>query len=189
MANKLNTLRDALDAAYPIPDTPHESVKQRARESRTAFIQGWQSCVASTALQAPVREVPGADHLTGKWCYSRDGEEFTGPFDTEGEAHAEAQGYAEEGEHYWVGQIKHPADCIGSDRNIGDGIITCADETAYDECGGDDRAFDFSHEQCEQLGAMVREFIRREGSVNRWAVVGSTQHAVPEAPVLTEPKP
>lgn len=57
MANKLNTLRDALDAAYPIPDTPHESVKQRARESRTAFIQGWQSCVASTALQAPVREV------------------------------------------------------------------------------------------------------------------------------------
>lgn len=48
MSNKLNELRDALDATYPIPDSPHESVKQRARENRTAFIQGWQQKQAAT---------------------------------------------------------------------------------------------------------------------------------------------
>lgn len=152
-------------------------------EQRSAFVE---LLMKDLAAQAPVREVSEDDGLTGKWCYSTDGEEFQGQCDTEQEAHNEACEYADSGQPYWVGQIKHPADCIGSNRSIGDDIITRADEAAYEECGGDDRAFEFSNEQSEQLGAMVREFIRREGSVNRWAVIDSKQFEAPAAPVQQE---
>jgi hypothetical protein len=42
----------AIDKAYPIPDSPHTSVMQRANDSRAAFTRGWQDCAADLARQS-----------------------------------------------------------------------------------------------------------------------------------------
>lgn len=39
------TLSKALNATYPIPDTPHTSVRERAMDDRQAFMKGWNACV------------------------------------------------------------------------------------------------------------------------------------------------
>jgi hypothetical protein len=41
----------AIEAAYPIPNNPHNSVVQRAMDSRTAFRKGWDAARAALAQQ------------------------------------------------------------------------------------------------------------------------------------------
>lgn len=42
----------AIDATYPIPDSPHTSVVQRAIDNRIAFRFGWEQACAALAQQA-----------------------------------------------------------------------------------------------------------------------------------------
>lgn len=53
----------AIDSTYPVPNTPHQSVAQRAMDNREAFSKGWdQARAAITRQAAPV--APTGDSLT-----------------------------------------------------------------------------------------------------------------------------
>jgi hypothetical protein len=43
----------AIDTAYPVPDSPHQSVVQRAMDNRIAFRNGWDAAIAATKPAAP----------------------------------------------------------------------------------------------------------------------------------------
>lgn len=46
-------LEAALDAEYPLPNSPHASVSDRARDNRSAFERGWNAHLAITQSAAP----------------------------------------------------------------------------------------------------------------------------------------
>jgi hypothetical protein len=48
----------AIDEAYPIPDSPHTSVMQRANDSRAAFARGWQARQAAPEAPTGYKLVP-----------------------------------------------------------------------------------------------------------------------------------
>lgn len=63
----MNNMKEEMEAAYPIPDTPHTSVKMRTADQREAFQVGWQAALASKASKGvgpdySVLELP-ADEL------------------------------------------------------------------------------------------------------------------------------
>jgi len=45
----MNNMKQEMEAAYPIPNTPHTSIKMRAADQREAFQVGWQAALASQA--------------------------------------------------------------------------------------------------------------------------------------------
>lgn len=45
----------AIESTYPIPDTPHQSVAERAMNNREAFGKGWEQARAALVHQADVR--------------------------------------------------------------------------------------------------------------------------------------
>lgn len=42
---------EALDAEFPIPDSPHGSVRQHAEDNRKAFLKGWNAGQAAMGVQ------------------------------------------------------------------------------------------------------------------------------------------
>lgn len=61
MAGDLS-LKAAMDAAYPVPDTPHGSVLCRAYEDRAAFTRGWNA--------RPAQQVPGLTDAYNELIYA-----------------------------------------------------------------------------------------------------------------------
>lgn len=45
----MNNMKQEMEASYPIPDTPHTSIKMSAADQRKAFQVGWQAALASQA--------------------------------------------------------------------------------------------------------------------------------------------
>lgn len=128
-------------------------------------------------LAAPLPQVQSEaipDLYIGKWSFSTDEENFSGELDSEQDAIAEAtaQGY----EKFWVGQCVHPVETLPDAQSIGESVIEEAEEWAADECGGDDRIFDLNKDDATKLGKMVRDFIKREASVQRYGVINITLH-------------
>jgi hypothetical protein len=51
-ADERTLLERAIDSTYPIPDSPHNSVVQRAVDNRIAFRFGWEKCRAALAQKS-----------------------------------------------------------------------------------------------------------------------------------------
>lgn len=43
----------AMDQVYPIPDSPHASVIDRANNNRIAFQRGWEECMNRLKEKSP----------------------------------------------------------------------------------------------------------------------------------------
>lgn len=74
----------AIDSIYPVPDSPHASVLQRAHDNRIAFSFGWQMANALAELAAgaswtPASAPPDAD--TTVMLALTDGEVWQGYYD------------------------------------------------------------------------------------------------------------
>jgi hypothetical protein len=149
-------------------------------ESAQAVIDSFAALVAQQAARiaeleaaaAPCTPIP--DKYLGKWCYSHNEEEYTGTFDSEQDAIAEAREYSDTGT-FWIGQCGNPADALSA-KALGESIMQTVDEWAYEECGGDDQIFEMNDEDAEKLGQLALSFIKREASVGRYAVVNVVRH-------------
>jgi hypothetical protein len=138
-----------------------------------SLAEGIRKALAAAPLpQVQSEAIP--DLYIGKWSFSTDEENFSGELDSEQDAIAEAtaQGY----EKFWVGQCVHPVETLPDAQSIGEIFIEQAEEWASEECGGDDRIFELNDDDTTKLGQMVRDFIKREASVQRYGVTNITLH-------------
>lgn len=108
--------------------------------------------------------------LFGKWGFSRDGELYTGAFDSAEQAvqEAEASGYG----RFFVGQFREPVTdgCLHADLLLEH--IVCQDEYCGDYADG---CFDCSGEQRSELTASLRlvfrEWMDRHGLRPQFGIV------------------
>lgn len=102
----------AIDSVYPVPDSPHASVMQRAHDNRIAFSFGWQMANALAELAAGAGwtlagSPPDAD--TTVMLALSDGEVWQGYWN--GEDWIEVSGLVVTSRvKYWKHTPKHPED-------------------------------------------------------------------------------
>jgi len=130
--------------------------------------------VLRTALATQEDTTVHTDTITGKWAFSLEGDEYTGPFDTEDEAHAEGQQAAEVNmyEQYFTARTKHPLTYV-SDRTFGRGAIDHANEITSSSIVSDDDPIIMNTEMTDALGRLIREFLFAHAIVNRWGITNA----------------
>lgn len=119
----------------------------------------------------------------GKWCWGPfDGEEYSGDFEHEWEAHAAARDYVADGDNfkYEVAQKTHPLNLV-EDSRIGRKIellLEGIDELAHDEVGGDEIVMELSGQDDYVLIDFLRTFILERAKVRRWGVKNVRAHTI-----------
>ncbi len=112
-----------------------------------------------------------------KWCYSTDEERYTGSFDTEAEACAEAEGQLEcdmlpgDTATYYIAHVA-PADALLNARRLGEWAEEHMDETLADEIGWDDHIVELTSDEKEELGRMMIEYVKSKNGFRAWGVKG-----------------
>lgn len=126
------------------------------------------------------------NEFTGKWCYSTDGEGYSGSFATQQEAQGAAIDHLEgdDGEDgdvrsFWVARCCHPLDVIDHDKRqqwTGDSILEQVDEWCADEVAADDWILDMTDEDKAALGKLVLDFIRSRAKVQYYGITDAVEH-------------
>ena len=115
---------------------------------------------------------------TGKWCWSDNGENYHGSYDTEEEAHCDAlTGYLPGEEvHYWIGKTLSPLDGINSDI-LGDRIAEQIEEWMLDDCFACefDEILSLTKQDTNELGSLVLSFIREKGVIQYYTVTDAKE--------------
>ena len=116
-----------------------------------------------------------------QWCYSVNEENFIGSYDTEEEAHTEAQehldydmevgGTAE----YWIGNPKPAEEFLHPDM-VGNSIAERLDEWLADHIGWDDRIVELTAAEATELGNMVIQYIRKVDGFRAYGISESKKH-------------
>lgn len=116
-----------------------------------------------------------------QWCYSVNEENFTGSYDTEEEAHAEAQQHLhydmEIGDtaEYWIGKVK-PAEEFLRAQWIGTTVADQVDEWLSEEIGWDDRLVELRPAEAIELGNMIIQYIRKVDGFRAYGIGESKKH-------------
>lgn len=122
---------------------------------------------------------------TGKFCYSLDGEQYMGKFDTPGAAAAQAEtdidDDCEDGEvrEYHVAECCHPLDTIMHGKRhlwTGERIVEQIDEWCGDEVAAEDWVLYMSKDDMEALGKLVLDFVRENAGVQYYGVKNDETH-------------
>jgi hypothetical protein len=122
----------------------------------------------------------------GKFCYSLDGEQYIGRYDTpesalyNGQIEADER-YNEEGDEVtiYVAQVKEAIGIIDNDyrrERIGETIVDQLDEWLFDEICVDDRILELTREQQKELGGLVIRYMKDNASQNYYAAGDATEH-------------
>lgn len=122
-----------------------------------------------------------------QWCYSTNEERFHGYYDTEAEAHVEAQAELEcdgtPGDEYayWVARVAKAEEFL-DERRIGEWAQEHVEEQLADEIGWDDRIVELPIEAQEELGQMIIKFLREKGAFKAYGVksVKEHRHTIPQ---------
>jgi hypothetical protein len=116
-----------------------------------------------------------------KWCYSVNEENFNGSYDTEEEAHSEAQQHLsydmEVGDtaEYWIGNQKPAEDFLRPDM-VGQSIAEQVDEWLADDIGWDDHIVELTTAEATELGNMVIQYIRKVDGFRAYGIGQSKKH-------------
>lgn len=123
--------------------------------------------------------------VTGKWCYSADGESYRGQFASEKEAQGAAIDYldgdGEEGDEvsFWIARCCHPLDVIDHDKRLlwtGERMLEQVDEWCADEVASEDAIFSMTYEDHVALGKLVFDFIRSRAKVQYYGITDPVKH-------------
>lgn len=123
------------------------------------------------------------------YCYSLNGEEYYGEFDTREAALAQAEA---EAESQWMpghtctaytGEQRHAMTFLRKwEDRIGESILERLDEWLADDIASDDVIVDLIQEKHAAFGKHILDWLEVHGSFNRWAVDSVQEHefTVPE---------
>jgi hypothetical protein len=116
-----------------------------------------------------------------KWCYSVNEENFNGSYDTEEEAHSEAQEHLDcdmevgDTAEYWIGNPKPAEEFLRPDM-VGQSIVEQVDEWLADDIGWDDHIVELTTAEATELGNMVIQYIRKVNGFRAYGIGQSTKH-------------
>ena len=117
------------------------------------------------------------------YCWSLDGEEFHGKFDSREAALAEGQA---EAENYWpyghtgtvyTGEQRHVMHFLRKwEASIGESVVERLDEWLFDEIASDEAIVDLIKEKHAAFGKHILDWLEQHASFNRWAVAEVQEH-------------
>ena len=120
---------------------------------------------------------------TPVFCWSLDGEEFHGEFDTREAALAEGQA---EAEGSWppghtgtieTGEQRHAMHFLRQwEQSIGESVVELLDQWLVDNIASDDAIVELIKEKQAAFGKHILDWIEVHGSFNRWAVDAVQKH-------------
>lgn len=116
------------------------------------------------------------ENMVDKWCYSTDGECYSGVSDTEAEAHgaakfriAEDAGYLGNITHdYWIAQHVHPLDTVRQD--VGEDVLKMLNERIADEIAGDEIPLNMAPEDVSAFSGMIIDYVHKNCTVQRYGI-------------------
>lgn len=129
--------------------------------------------------------IAGENDLTGKWCYSTDGESYSGRFDTEDAARGAAiddlHEFCEDDIEfsYWLARCCHPLDSIKHDKRLlwsGERFMEQVEEWCADEISADDWILDMTEDDKVALGKLVFDFIRSRAKIQYYGITDAVEY-------------
>lgn len=119
------------------------------------------------------------------YCWSRDGEEFHGYFETREEAldEATADAACDHGPDdvviLYTGEQRHAMHYLRKwEASIAEHLIEQLDEWLIDHIASDDIIVEVEKEKRAELGKLILDWVEKNASFNRWAVDGVQEHEV-----------
>jgi hypothetical protein len=117
------------------------------------------------------------------YCWSLNGEEFHGEFDTREAALSEAQAEAENDWPYghtgtvYTGEQRHALHFLRKrEARIGESVVEQLDEWLIDDIASDDIIVELIKEKHAAFGKHILDWLEVHGSFNRWAVDAVQEH-------------
>ena len=105
-----------------------------------------------------------------KYCYSTNGEEFNGEFDTIKDALCETMNCEDSGT-VWIGEIVHATEFInGKCLPFAGTVVENIDEYLYDCVGGEEATVTMGASALEEFGEMIFAFVKENADFHRWGV-------------------
>ena len=119
-----------------------------------------------------------------KFCYSLDGEEYTGPFDTCEEALAEVGAIVDdvmpgETRTVYTGRILEASAFLAKRGPfMVDRLIQDADEWLFEDIRSDDSIIELDEAGRQDLARLIVDFLTTRATFNRWGVADVQEHQV-----------
>lgn len=167
---RLHTLSKLLEGSGRIDEMEH-------RDAYPTILDAMALARSAEATEQAAQAARAADpDAPERWCWYHEGDERVPVLDSEEEAHSEAQQWIDDNcepgeEHeYLVAPMKSGRDLLPSPEHVGNSIFEHISECLSDEMGAEEDPLDLTKEDISKLGEMVRQFFRREGTVQWWTV-------------------